>query len=381
MRRRARSFLASTILWAAIFAGLGPSATPATARAEESGRFAVLSDIHFNPFADPRLAATLAETEPSAWRSTLAPGQDGPTSRTGEDTNFPLFASALGAFARAMASADFALTPGDLIAHEFNAKAATSLGVAPMSPAAHRMAARTALFVAESLAGTLAGKPAIVALGNVDAGCGDYRLDPHGGYLAATKDLVRRLAGAARVAPDFDATWSAGGYYAVGHPTVPGLLIVVLNDVLWSTHYEDACGSGGRDAAGTAMLDWLRDLLARQRAAGRRIWMVHHIPWGIDAFSTVVKRAATCGEKVVPFLREPYATAFPDLIRTYGDVVQASFSGHTHFDDYRVMTGEHGAAVALDKLSPALSPIFGQNRAFQVFSYDRRSGAPIDFST
>lgn len=62
-------------------------------------------------------------------------------------------------------------------------------------------------------------------------------------------------------------------------------------------------------------------------------------------------------------------------------MIEASFSGHTHFDDYRLLTDRSGAVIGLNKLSPAVSPVFGQNPAFQIFTYDRRSGAPTDFST
>src|SRR5260370_41485475 len=79
--------------------------------------------------------------------------------------------------------------------------------------------------------------------------------------------MVRRLVRAERLAPDFDETYAAGGYYAVRHPTVANGLIVVVNDVLWSTRYRDACGTDGL-AAAQAMLGWFRDRLARQRASG-----------------------------------------------------------------------------------------------------------------
>ena len=59
-------------------------------------------------------------------------------------------------------------------------------------------------------------------------------------------------------------------------------------------------------------------------------------------------------------------------------MIKASFSGHTHFDDYRLLIDQRGTVIGLDKMTPALSPIFGQNLAFQVFTYDKQSGAPTD---
>jgi len=40
-----------------------------------------------------------------------------------------------------------------------------------------------------------------------------------------------------------------------------------------------------------------------------------------------------------------------------------------------------GTPVAADKVVPAISPIYGQNPGFQVFTYDVASGEPRDFAT
>ncbi len=355
-------------------------ASIAQASGQGTGTFAVITDIHFNPFARSELAPALAQSPPADWPAIFAQAKQEPMSPIGEDTNHALLVSSLAAFSKSMVTADFAMVSGDLLVHDFNDKAASALGVDAKSPAVHEMAIKTALFVADALAEALSGKPVIVALGNVDSGCGDYQIDPGGQYLAATREAVRRLVGHERLAPDFDQTYAAGGYYAARHPTVSGGLIIVLNDVLWSTRYHDTCGHGGL-AAAQAMLSWFSDQLARQRAEGGSVWLVHHIPWGIDTYSTLTKPAATCRAKVVSFLREPFASEFPALLAAYQDVLRTSIAGHTHFDDYRLLTDSRGAALVVEKIVPAISPLFGQNPAFQVFTYDRRSGEPGDFST
>jgi hypothetical protein len=367
--------LASALALAGLIASV-----PSVRGAEGSGTLVVITDFHFNPFEPPELAATLAISAPAAWPATFAAVRDQAMSRTGEDTNHALLVSSLVPFAKAVASADFAIVAGDFLAHEFNDKASRALGVAAESQTAREMAVKTMFFVGDALADALAGKPAIIALGNVDSSCGDYRIEPGGSYLAATRPMVRRLVGAERLEPDFDATYAAGGYYAARHPTIANGLIVVVNDVLWSANYRDACGTDGL-AAAQAMLGWLRDQLARQRGAGGRVWLVHHIPWGIDPYTTINTGASNCPAKVVPFLREPFASDFPALLAEYRDVLQASFSGHTHFDDYRLLIDQRGTVFGADKVTPAISPIFGQNPGFQLFTYDRGSGAPSDFST
>ena len=353
---------------------------PAAHSAGNSATFALVSDVHLNPFDPPEIAAKLAEKPVDDWTTVFAAIKEQAMSPWGSDTNHALFASSVAAIAETAADTDLAIVPGDFLAHEFESKAAKALGVSQTDAKVRKLAVNTTVFVGDSISRALPGRPIIVALGNNDSECGDYRITPGGGYLAGTKDMVRRLAGDDLLAADFDQTYGAGGYYAVRHPGLPRTLILVVNDILWSAKYQDACGAGG-EAAAKAMLDWLRDNLANQQAAGGSVWLVHHIPWGIDPFSTVHSKETTCQEKVVPFLRAPYASAFVDLLREYKDIVTASYSGHVHTDDYRLLIDDKAGAVAAQKIAPAISPIYNQNPGFQIVDYDLESGQPTNFST
>jgi sphingomyelin phosphodiesterase acid-like 3 len=265
----AGSFAHRLRLVAFVLGGLGLAACPAHADGP-TGTFAVVSDIHFDPFDPPTLAKALAATDTGDWGSRFAGLAAQVLSNYGKDTNYALLASSLTAIAGAAAKTDFVIIGGDLLAHDFQANAGAALGVPAASKTVDAFTERTAIFVGDALRRALPGKPIIVALGNNDADCGDYRIEPGGPYLIATRELVRGLAGAGRVATDFDETYTSGGYYAVRHPTVPGTLILVLNDILWSAEYENACGSTGL-AAADGMMTWLRDRLADQRAAGGHV--------------------------------------------------------------------------------------------------------------
>jgi len=354
--------------------------SPAAQPAESNGSFALLSDIHLDPFDPPELAAQLADSPVEAWPALFATITEQAMSSWGRDTNYALFASSLDAVARSAATTDFVIVPGDFLAHEFEKKAADALGTASSEEKISALAVGTTAFVGDSLARVLPDKPIILALGNNDSDCGDYEITPGGRYLAETRNVVSRLAGADLLAADFDRTYAAGGYYAVRHPGLPGTLILVVNDILWSADYRDACGSDG-EAAAEVMLAWLRDRLAGQKAAGGSVWLVHHIPWGIDPFSTADSRDPTCAAKVVPFLRDPYAEAFIGLLREYRDVIQASYAGHIHTDGYRLLIDDDASALGLQKVVPAISPIYYQNPAFQIVTYERTTGIPTDFST
>lgn len=179
--------------------------------AESRSAFALLSDIHLDPFDPPELAAQLAASPVEAWSTIFATITGQAMSSWGRDTNYALFASSLDAIANSAAATDFVIVPGDFLAHEFEKKAADALGTGSTEEKISALAVGTTLFVGESLARVLPGKPIILALGNNDSDCGDYEITPGGRYLAETSDIVRRLAGADLVATDFDRTYAAGG--------------------------------------------------------------------------------------------------------------------------------------------------------------------------
>lgn len=347
--------------------------------AAETGTFLHVSDIHFDPFVPAASAPQLPATDIEDWAEHLAADPDQSFAKYGSDTNYALFASSLAAIAKAGADADFIIVTGDLLSHGFQASAAKTMGLAEGSAANDAFAVRTSLFVAESLKAALPDKPILLSLGNNDSSCGDYKLDPGGPYLAATREAVRSLAGADLGAADFDETYLAGGYYAARHPTLVDTTVVVLDDVLWSDEYENDCGTGGLEAA-TAMMTWLETQLADAKAAGGRIWLMHHIPVGLDAYATAHSKEATCAARIVPLLKEPFGSTYVRLLAEYGDVVVASFTGHLHFDDYRLLRDVSGTVTGVEKVAPAISPIFGQNPGFLTFTYDRTSGTLADFS-
>lgn len=347
---------------------------------EPLGMVAVVSDLHLNPFTAPELAPRLAATEPKEWPSVFASANGQGFPARGADTNQALLASALDALSGTAGDADLVVVTGDLLAHRFQETAAQVLGTSPTSDIVRALASKTALHVVGALRRALPGRPVLLALGNNDSECGDYQLEPGGAFLASLRDMVRELAGPDRLAQDFDQTYMAGGYYAMSHPTLAGVTILAVNDVLWSTDYRDVCGTSG-DQAAEAMMDWLERQLGEARAAGRRVWLVHHIPVGIDAYATLhASTELSCPARVTPFLKEPFASRFGQLLRDYAAAIQAVFAGHTHQDSYRLVL-DAGASVGVEKVTPSISPVFGNNPGFHLFSYDRQTGDMIDFST
>lgn len=366
--------LRATLVSLAAVAGLG-----AVLAAEPAGTFGIVADIHFDPFDPESLAEELGSTASKDWMARIAAADQRTAPRRGSDTDHVLLLSALSAISRRMTGADLVIVAGDLLSHRFGDTASKSWR--PQGPGSGRaFAHETAHFVIDALSGALPGKPVLVALGNNDSSCGDYAIEPGGDFLAATMKMVEAAVGADLLTVDFEKTYRAGGYYEVRHPTVRNAKILVLNDVMWSRNYENRCGSTGL-AEARNQLEWLKTKLVEQSASGGIVWIVHHIPWGIDAYSTLQSQSDRCEARVVPFLRGDVSDELFPLIRRHARTIAASFSAHTHYDDFRLLPDDTGAPVIVDKLVPAISPIFGQDPGFQVFTYDVASGRPLDYTS
>jgi hypothetical protein len=67
------------------------------------------------------------------------------------------------------------------------------------------------------------------------------------------------------------------------------------------------------------------------------------------------------------------------LLQRYQDTVIASFAGHTHADDFRVIGAADGNRLFV-LIDPAVSPVYNQNPAFRVVTFDP-DGTLADQST
>jgi sphingomyelin phosphodiesterase acid-like 3 len=64
---------------------------------------------------------------------------------------------------------------------------------------------------------------------------------------------------------------------------------------------------------------------------------------------------------------------------TYSNVVQLAFAGHIHMDDFRI-TAADPSLLPL-RITPAVSPIYKNNPAFSVMTYDLTTGSVSDITT
>jgi sphingomyelin phosphodiesterase acid-like 3 len=355
----------------------------------------MVSDIHFEPFWDPDKTTQLAAAPASEWKAILA----GPDSADreqkfsslqqtcharGVDTSYTLFASSLAAMRTDAAGIKFATVSGDLIAHAFSCKYATLF---PKSlPGDYRaFVEKTIDFVVSSLRETFPRVPVYAALGNNDSDCGDYQLDGDSQFLndvgriltadlpeperTNLPELERKQAGR-----DF----AAGGYYSASLP-VHRARILVLDDLFMGRKYA-TCANKPDPQPAAAQIAWLKKELSRARKDKEKIWVMAHIPPGVDPYSTITKGKSICdGKPPQMFLA---SESLADAIAGYGDVIPLAIFAHTHMDEMRLLEPDqkedaHGPVAV--KMVPSISPIDGNNPSFTVAEVDAETGVLIDY--
>lgn len=359
------------------------------ASAPKSAEVLFVSDIHFEPFLDPGKAVKLAAAPVSEWNAILdAPASAGAAaqwanvlqncSARGADTSFFLYRSSLKAMHAQANEARFAIVSGDLISHKFDCKFEAVFPKA--KPGDYRaFVEKTIDYVLTELRGAVPRVPVYAALGNNDSDCGDYQLDANGAFL---KDSGAVFAADLHGAEQKSAleSFATEGNYSVTLPApMQGARLLVLDDIFMSVQYQ-TCGGKPDGAAAAAQLDWLKQQLDEARTKKEKVWLMAHIPPGVNSYATARKWMQLCaGGKPKMFLS---SEALPELLAGYGDVVQLAIFAHTHMDEVRLLTPGKTDAVqdpVAVKMIASISPIDGNNPSFTLGSVDPATATLTDY--
>lgn len=350
----------------------------------------LVSDIHFEPFWDPAKAPQLAAAPLSEWKAILAASPSPDREQRfaalqqschvrGADTPFALFDSSLRAMRSHAAGVRFVAMSGDLLAHALQCKYNTLF---PRStPEDYRtFVEKTLDYVIDELYQSFPGVPVYVALGNNDSDCGDYRLDAHSEFLRVSgREVTRNFPASERQGAQD--SFAAGGYYSVSLPTpIENARLLVLNDIFMSKSYANCAGKADPTAA-DAQLAWLRQQLAEARANKQKIWVMGHIPPGVDLYATARRMADLCGgQSPTMFLS---SEKMADVLAEFGDVVELAIFAHTHMDELRLLKDDCKStpsckSVAV-KMVSSISPINGNNPSITLAQIDSSSAALVDY--
>jgi sphingomyelin phosphodiesterase acid-like 3 len=352
-------------------------------------KFLLVSDFHFNPMADPALVSDLGGADPAEWESILDRTTPAAFSQYGSDTNWWLLKSAMDQFPATLPHPTFIMVAGDLLAHNFPA---TYRNITHDKDQQHYRAfvLKTVEFLAMQLQRRFPGTRILITPGNNDNDCGDYTIEAKGAFLNDTSRIARELGAGD---DEFLSTWKALGSFNVPHPALPGVRIISLNSIFLSNKYRALSSSQGcapvSSTAASDLMAWLERNLSEAAEANQKVWLMFHIPPGIDGYASSTSSGSqshddaaspdTCGNAIVPMWAPEWTTQFDTLLAKYHSTILASFAGHTHSDDFRLI-GPPGSEREFVLINPAISPVYKQNPGFRVVSY-RRDGTVEDQST
>ncbi len=352
-----------------------------------------LSDIHFDPFHDPAKAPQLADAPVAEWNAILSapasPDQPQAFARLqqtcasrGDDTPYALLQSSLQAIRANAADVRFTTLSGDLLAHAFHCRYTATIPNSTPDAYNHFLA-KTIRYLVTQLQSALPGKPLYLALGNNDTNCGDYQLDPGGSFLALTRDSIAAALPPSpsrrRALTDFTAM---GNYSITLPPPLHRARLIVLDDIFLSRRYS-SCASQPNPAAATQQLNWLRTQLAQARKLHQNVWVLGHIPPGVDFYASFRKLLNLCnGAQPVTFLS---SDQLPDTLVDNADIVRLAIFGHTHMDELRLFAPEPGqphsphAGPVPIKMVASISPVNGNLPTFTLAHIDPATATLVNY--
>jgi sphingomyelin phosphodiesterase acid-like 3 len=379
----ARGWAAVLLLWLAL-AGAAAGAEPAS-----RNQLLVASDIHFDPTADASLVPELAKADPTMWESILERSQPRRFSVYRQDPNWWLLQSALDQMHKTMPHPALFLLLGDLLVHGFPQKFQDATHDTDLQ---HYRAfvQKTVQFLALELRQRWPETQILITPGNNDDDCQDYSIYANGVFLQDSAASTRELG---RGDEQLAANWKALGSYSVMPPKLAGLRIVSVNTVFFSARYQardlqSGCAAVASNAPEETFA-WLEQSLREAQKAQQKVWLMFHIPPGIDGWASthpaggpVPPVGEECVKSIVPMWTPEWTVRFEKLLASYGDTVVATFAGHTHVDNFLAMAGGGGHSGAAaggvmgggDKsqfvlIDPPVSPIYDQNPAFRVVNF------------
>ena len=374
--------------WMLVVLATGFAKAQAPASAASTVPVLMLSDIHFDPFRDPAKFSKLVAAPVSGWEAILQAPDSATQAADFEalqsscagkalDTGESLLDASLKAEKTHSVGMKFVTISGDLLVHQFDCK---YKALAKSEAGYGEFAEKTASYVVKRVGAAFPGVPVYVALGNNDSSCGDYALDMHDRFLSGTRKAVAEgLHGAsAEEAAQAKTDYEAGGYYSVSlNAPMQKTRLLVIDDMYLSRKWE-ACGKKSDKASPTAVLSWLKHQLEGAAQRGEKVWVMGHIPPGIDVYATL-RKGRTCEANGAESFLAPAKESLADVLEAHADLIALGIFGHTHMDEMKLLPASGGGGVAIKGI-PSISPVDGNMPAFTLAKVDPATALMEDYA-
>ncbi len=346
-------------------------------RAGKQGTIISVSDIHFDPLltTDKAVADKIKNSGCLRWREIYSSSSDKHISPVGEETNYGLLASTLVQMKRACPAPDFILFSGDLLAHKFGKYRREIFS--DNEWAFRAFVKETLKFIGIEFHRTFPHAHVVFTLGNNDS-YEDYGIEPNGSFLHNTMNLyfTHYLKAEPARLNSFASTFKSGGNYAFPPTVSSANRVLSINDVFFSER-------NGYNDYGWQQLKWLEKQLKAAKKKKQNVWIVLHIPPGVDTWSTLKRGHTVAFWDALHKDKDSrtFTDKFQELVQAYSPIIKGIFSGHTHMDHFRLIFDKSLNPLAYIHITPAISPEFGNNPGFEVLTYDTGSFSVVDFDT
>ncbi len=332
-------------------------------------KFITLADIHFDPFAGCKvltmkscpLVKALSKAKAEEWETLFEHSQNTTPSTYRADTNYALFKSSLVQLKK-VAEAEhprFVLLLGDFLAHSYREQ--YILYAHDGSREGYRnFVKKTLQFLTLEIRRAVPESDIYPAVGNNDTYTGDYSVIRNGQFFKETASVWASLIKDTANQENFRHQFPTGGYYAVTVPHSKNQRIIMLNTVAFSIHAQ------GKDVAQLAQqeMDWLHKQLETAAKQHQSVMLAFHIPIGVDVYRTVQNIMGG----IVEFWQPVYSEQFRNDLQEFSDTITAILPAHIHMDTFQVVVFKHPQDIPVS-FTPSISPIFGNNPGFKVYSY------------
>jgi len=331
-------------------------------------KFLSFSDVHFDPYYDSTLFGQLSESDYTQWEKIFATSRIKLPSAYGDDSNYPLLISSLTDMVSRIPDPDFIIITGDFMSHDFNERF-FHFSKSTDTTRLYDFIEKTIRFVTSTIIKYYPDELIFPSLGNDDANCGNYMVDPGGKFLEMIADAWKPLVNRSGINSNFQKDFSKGGYCMLNVPDETNCKLIVLNTIYFSINYVNSCGNQWSDP-GMDELNWLYETLLNCKMNNEKVWLYFHIPPGVDIYGTIHGKG-NCENMTVNSYLTRYNEEFISILKKFSDVINASFAGHFHRDDFRLLYKDYSPASFIS-ISSSVSPVYYNNPSYKVFTYDKK---------
>jgi sphingomyelin phosphodiesterase acid-like 3 len=330
-------------------------------------KFFTISDVHFDPFASCRLmtitpCVLILKLHQAPWQDweSIFEKSDFTPPATGSDSNYALLKSSIDALKNSVAEEHprFGFFLGDFLAHNYHVQYA--LYSHDVTKQGYQdFVTKTYEFLIHEYTQALPATDIYPVLGNNDA-YEDYQVVVNGKLLRQQGEIWAGLIHNKINHAIFASEFPKAGYYSVLLPNTDNQRIIALDSVLFSRHIN----SNAAKFAALTELGWLHGELVAAAAKHENVIIAYHIPIGVDVYATLKNYLKTVEE----FWQPSDNVAFEALVKNFSGTIKIILAGHIHMDNFEIMNREN-LPVALS-FTPSISPIYGNNPSFKIYSYD-----------